>query len=278
MLRARPHRRLLAAQALLLIAGVTVAAASGARPLPVATPSAPSAALLSAVQVPDRAPVLPGPAAQAAPPAAPATAGRAAPTAPPAARRSRAASRSRGSSPLTPEQRGRAALAALGYPWQSLGYRVVFRPYSGGLLGHADPRDRTVTVYVKPAQDETELRATIAHELGHVLDFVHGTEDRRRRYRELRGLPGSSAWFPCAGCDDLASPAGDWAEVFAAHLVGTGDFRSRLAGPPSAQDLQRLAPLFAVPAPPPPPPAQAEPEPEEDGGLLPLIGGRGMLA
>ena len=163
--------------------------------------------------------------------------------------------------PASPEQRGQAALRGLGYDWRALGYRVVFRSYEGGLFGTANRRTRLITIYVKPRQSELSLRTSLAHELGHALDFGHGNEQRRNTYRRVRGLSPRSAWFPCNRCDDLSSPAGDFAEVFAAWLVGPGDFRSRLKGPPDARQLADLARLFRPPGPAPATAESPAPEP-----------------
>jgi hypothetical protein len=164
--------------------------------------------------------------------------------------------------PASPEQRGHAALRGLGYDWRALGYRVVFRPYKGGVLGTANRRTRLITIYVKPGQSELSLRTSLAHELGHALDFGHGSDQRRDTYRRIRGLSPRSAWFPCDRCNDLASPAGDFAEVFGTWLVGPGDFRSRLQAPPDARQLADLAPLFLPPGPAPAPAQAASPAPE----------------
>ena len=176
----------------------------------------------------------------------------------------------------TPEQRGRAALGALRYDWRALGYRVVFRPYRGGTLGTANRRTRVVTVFVSRTQSEQSLRATIAHELAHALDFEHGTRERRDAYRQLRGLTRTGPWFPCSRCDDLSSPAGDFAEVFALWLAGPGDFRSRLKAAPDADALADLVPLFRIPtrvprAPMPSPSASPSPRTTEDAGPLPPV-------
>ncbi|MCW2680838.1 MAG: hypothetical protein JWM62_2239 [Frankiales bacterium] len=161
---------------------------------------------------------------------------------------SRGAVRNGRPAPLSAEQRGRAALRALDYDPAALGYRVRFLPYRGGALGTTNRPSRLITVYVQPGQSELTLRTTLAHELGHALDFAHGTPARRDAYREVRGLP-AGPWFPCDRCDDFTSPAGDFAEVFAVWLAGPGDFRSRLAGSPSPAQLRELAPLFRVPPP-----------------------------
>lgn len=227
------------------------------------------------VVVPFRAPTAATAAPAVAEPAAPlmVQAGR-------EARPSRAALR-RNRGPLTVEERGRAALRALAYDPASLGYRVRFLPYRGDLLGTTHRRSRLITVYVQRGQSELTLRTTIAHELGHALDFAHGDDERRDAYRQVRGLPGGR-WFPCDSCDEYASPAGDFAEVFAVWLAGPGDFRSRLAGPPTPAQLRELAPLFAVPGrpaqapraatPSPAPEPPQEPSDESDSVLSALLG------
>lgn len=165
---------------------------------------------------------------------------------------SRGASRARRGS-LSPQERGRAALRALAYDPADLGYRVRFLPYRGNVLGTTHRLDRVITVYVQRGQSELTLRTTIAHELGHALDVVHGDRARREAYRQVRRLP-AGPWFPCNRCNDFASPAGDFAEVFAVWLLaGPGDFRGRLAGPPSTAQLRELAPLFVLPGPQLPP-------------------------
>lgn len=159
----------------------------------------------------------------------------------------------------TPERRGRAALEALGYDWRRLGYRVRFLPYAGGRLGTANSKRREITIYVSASQSELSLRATLAHELGHALDFGHGTTQRRDAYRAIRRLPRGASWFPCSRCSDLSSPAGDFAESFAVWLVGPGDFRGRLRPPPDADQLRALRELFTVPE---KPAARPQPRPE----------------
>ena len=177
------------------------------------------------------------------------------------------------------EQRGERALASLEYPWRELGYAVEFREYTGGTLGTANSRTKRIVIYVKKSQSHQSLRITIAHELGHALDFEHATVQRRRDYRTIRGLDQSARWFPCDRCTDYQSHAGDWAEVFAYWIAGPGDFRSEVAGPPTKDQLRRLTALFRLPraraATPPPsatpratPSASASPSPSR---VLPTL-------
>lgn len=178
-----------------------------------------------------------------------------------------------------PEERGRAVLAGLNYPWQELGFSVRFVPWDGGpLLGLTDAGSRSITVLVRPRQSELSLRATVGHELGHALDAVTGSDEQHARYLRMRGVPEGTPWYPCAGCDDADSPAGDWAEVFAVAVTGRGDFRSRLAAEPDDTALRDLAPLFAPPsarprpaASPAPPSPTPTPSPSPSRGLLPPL-------
>ena len=244
----------------------------GAAPQPV--PAAGAAAVSPRI-----APRVPG--------AAPAGSVAPAPRAPvPADRRPPAASRARSLEARAPavrtlQERGAAALRSLDYDWRALGYAVRFEPGTAGRLGRIQRSQRLITVYVRRGQSDLSLRTSLAHELGHALDFEHGTTARRERYRELRRLSRRAPWFPCSGCDDLSSPAGDFAEVFAAWLAGPGDFRSRLQRPPDARQLRALTPLFALPrraaeparaAPPAPTPSPSSGTTTGTPVLPPLLG------
>lgn len=209
---------------------------------------------LVAADEPD-APALTGGPVLAPPPAPPAPLAKAVPPAKPVARvllrtdrprRTAAQPGVRETRQAYADRRGRAALASLGYPTERLGYTIVFRPYTGGVLGRADGRARVVTLFVKPGQSELSLRVTLAHEIGHVVDYLTSTSASRRDYLAARGIS-PRAWFPCSGCSDYASPAGDFAEVFALWLAGPGDFRSRLAGPPARAQLHELGLRFFQP-------------------------------
>lgn len=156
------------------------------------------------------------------------------------------------------QQRVQEALGSLSYPWQELGWDIRFEPYTGGLLGLADPATRQITIFVKSRSTVQELRVVLAHEIAHALDDRY--PEQRARYRALRGIPADTAWFPCGGCEDFASPAGDFAEVFAAWLVGATDFRSQVAPLPDDDQLRDLSPLFAPPS--ARMPAAAEPAPQ----------------
>ncbi len=144
----------------------------------------------------------------------------------------------------TPTQRGMRVLASLHYDWQRLGYRIVFLPEKKGLLGFTDGGRKTVTIWVRRKQSDLILAHTIAHELGHVLDFTHGSDAKHAAYLTLRGLNPLADWYGCNGCTDYRTPAGDWAEVFAYWLAGPGDFRSEMGPPPGPAQMKAIAQLY----------------------------------
>lgn len=154
------------------------------------------------------------------------------------------ATRSGSARPAGAVRRGQAALDSLEWSWRELYFDVRFAPYRGRFLGLTDAGTRTITVFVKPGQPEGDLRTTIAHELGHALDAVTGTPEVRDAYLRLRGIDPATPWYPCARCDDLRSPAGDFAETFARWLVGPAYARRTLAPPPDAEQLEALDYVF----------------------------------
>lgn len=145
----------------------------------------------------------------------------------------------------TPHQRGQRLLASLHYDWKRLGYRIVFLPEKRGYLGFTDGKVKLVTIYVRTRESDLVLAHSIAHELGHVLDFTHGTPAKRAAYLSLRGINPTTAWFGCSGCTDYATPAGDWAEVFAYWLAGPGDFRSQMGQAPNKAQVAAISQLYA---------------------------------
>lgn len=146
-----------------------------------------------------------------------------------------------------PAQIGNAALDQLSYPWQDLDWDIVFLPGRPGYLGLAIGPERRLEIYVRPHHSVTDVAHTLAHELGHAVDLTYGTEYRRSEYRRMRELSPDADWFGCDSCSDYATPAGDFAEVFEYWLLGGGDYRSRLAGPPGPETLEAISTLFVAP-------------------------------
>ena len=143
--------------------------------------------------------------------------------------------------------RAQRIYAGFHYDIGRLGYRMVFKPGAKGLLGLTDSGARTITIYVRSTESDLVLAHTIAHEMGHAVDFTRGSDAQHQLYQSIRGITRSIYdWYGCNDCTDYTTSAGDWAEVFAQWLAGPGDFRSRMAGVPSSAQLARLAPLFRL--------------------------------
>ena len=143
-------------------------------------------------------------------------------------------------------ERGTRIYNSFHYDVTKLGYRMVFKPSVHGLLGLTDGGARTVTVYIRSTESDLVLAHSIAHEIGHALDFSRGSEAKHQLYLSIRHLSTSQYWYGCNNCTDYATPAGDWAEVFAQWLAGPGDFRSQMAGVPSSSQLSQLGELFRL--------------------------------
>ncbi len=142
------------------------------------------------------------------------------------------------------DRRGREAFASI-HKALPTGWRLQVEVYRGTNQGLADSGTRTVTLWVRPSDSQSALRITLAHELGHVLDYTALTDRDRQDYRELRGRGRDrSAWYPANGTQDYASPAGDFAEVYALWRGGSGDFRSTWAAQPDHAQLDRIVSLF----------------------------------
>lgn len=143
------------------------------------------------------------------------------------------------------QRRGAAALASL-RPAEPSGYPVTFKPARQGFLGLTEPSEQLIEVYVRDCATETDelLRHVVAHEIGHARDKTALTDDQRSAWLAVRGIPAGAAWQGCDGCTDFATPAGDFAEVYAQWRRGATDNRSELAGAPGPAALEALARQF----------------------------------
>lgn len=140
---------------------------------------------------------------------------------------------------------GPEVLAGLDYPWQRLGFSISFLPARRGILGATLIDERRIEIYVRPGQSRRQLAHVIAHELGHAVDLTYGNDQRREEWKRVRGIDPALDWWGCFGCTDYATPAGDFAEVFAYWLAGPeSGFSGRLVGPPLLADMHLLQPFF----------------------------------
>ena len=146
-----------------------------------------------------------------------------------------------------PNQVGAQALELIHYPWQDLGWEIVFEPGRPGYLGLAIGEERRIEIFVRPEHGVPDVAHTLAHEIGHAVDITWGSDYRRAEYLRLRGFSQEAKWFGCDECSDYATPAGDFAEVFEYWLLGGGNYRSQLGGAPDAVRLQNMTHLFVEP-------------------------------
>lgn len=242
----RPAWALLVASAGMTVLSSAVAAVMS---FPAQSDSTPPAAprLAAMYQLPP-APVEP-PAPVVAPPPAPETTTPAAPAQAVAATVPAAAPATPPTScsgPRWEQRRGEAARDQLRHVAATRGVPVSFRPGRADVLGMADLDTRSVDVYVRSCagQSDALLRHVLAHELGHVLDELRMDDVQRAQWLEVRGIPAGTPWYGCSACSDFATPAGDFAEVYAQWARGAASNRSQLAGSPGPATLAQLAARF----------------------------------
>jgi hypothetical protein len=144
---------------------------------------------------------------------------------------------------------GAAALSQISYPWQQLGYQIVFLGARPDLMGQTIFDQHRIEIYLRDGESKQIVAHVIAHEIGHAADVAYNTPERRREWLHLRGASTSAPWFGCDGCDDFSSPAGDYAETFSFWQVGPNADFSQLAPPPAPDQLRQLIPLFFASSP-----------------------------
>ncbi|HVE98811.1 MAG TPA: hypothetical protein VNA12_06505 [Mycobacteriales bacterium] len=146
-----------------------------------------------------------------------------------------------------PQQRGEATLRSLPTAWRASGVTVRFEQGQPGLLGETTMnKPLRVTIYVRPCAEESDalLRHVVAHELGHAWDRYRMTPVLRDGYLAMRRINTSTPWFGCDGCEDFATPAGDFAETYAQWLRGSVESRSELGPAATPEQLEQIAARF----------------------------------
>jgi pyruvate/2-oxoglutarate dehydrogenase complex dihydrolipoamide acyltransferase (E2) component len=144
------------------------------------------------------------------------------------------------------QRRGQAALDSLRAGADRTGFRVQFKGGRKGYMGLTHLKQRRIEMFVRScdAQSDALLRHVMAHELGHAWDTTHMTTASRAAWMRVRGIPAGSNWYGCSGCTDFATPAGDFAEVYAQWARGASSNKSKLAGSPAPGQLAALARQF----------------------------------
>lgn len=244
----------------LTVLSAAVAAALSMPPTP-GTPTAAVDAGVAASDVVAPAPVVlsfppppPPPLAVAAPPAA----ARPRATRPPRpAAAAPTPGRTRGPAPAPPtgsrcsgagwqQRRGAAALASLRRPADAQAFRVEFLPGRSDVLGLAYLQERRIEIFVRSCTELSDslLRQVLAHEIGHLVDASRMPATRREEWLRTRGIAPGTPWQGCNACADFATPAGDFAEVYAQWQRGARDNLSELASAPDAAALDQIAARF----------------------------------
>lgn len=145
------------------------------------------------------------------------------------------------------QRRGQAALDSLRPGAASrTGFRIEFKGGRKGYLGLTHLDERRIEMFVRDCgtQSDELLRHVMAHELGHAYDTVRNDAAVRAAWQATRGIPASTPWYGCSGCTDFATPAGDFAEVYAQWARGASTNRSQLAGDVPPAPLAALAKQF----------------------------------
>jgi hypothetical protein len=149
---------------------------------------------------------------------------------------------------LKPQGRGKlrpsqpnTVLNLIHYPWEKLGYDVVFMSARPGFRAMTISDRRRIEIYMRAGEGPLDVAYDLAHELGHAFDLEYNDASRRAAYCVLRGIDPQTPWFGCNRCPDYDTPAGDFAETFAFLLLGPGNFHSRMSPPPALDTIPQLA-------------------------------------
>jgi hypothetical protein len=145
------------------------------------------------------------------------------------------------SRPNFDKNRKEAVLSLIHFPWEDLGFKVVFKGSRPGYRAMTLTGRQRIEIYVRPGEDAMMQAFDLAHEFGHAYDLKYNDDARRRKWCELRGINPNTPWFGCDACPDYGTPAGDFAETFAYLLLGPGSYHSTMAPQPKANQIVELA-------------------------------------
>ena len=115
------------------------------------------------------------------------------------------------------------ALGQIDYPWQSLGTSIKFVSWHRGRRrkwhGLAFLADNRIEIYPRSWDKPIEVAHTVAHEIGHIVDWIFLTDEDRSHWRRVRGFSQDYPWYGSRLRPDWKDPSGDFAECFAAWQV-----------------------------------------------------------
>lgn len=138
------------------------------------------------------------------------------------------------------------ALAKIDYPWQNLGTSIKFvslhrRRGQRKTLGMAFWPSNRIEIYLKYWDYSIRVARTVAHEIGHIVDWACLTDEDRGRWRRARGFSQDYPWRGNEYRPDWKDPCGDFAECFAAWQVPEASVR--ISRPPCVATLDLVAEL-----------------------------------
>ena len=86
-------------------------------------------------------------------------------------------------------------------------------------LGCAFLADNRIEIYLTTCDELIDVAHTVAHEIGHIVDWICLTDEDRSDWRRLRGFSQDYPWYGSRLRPDWKDPSGDFAECFAAWQV-----------------------------------------------------------
>jgi hypothetical protein len=114
-------------------------------------------------------------------------------------------------------------------PGDASAFRISYEPGRSDVIGLATVHEGRMQVFVRTCDKLSRglLAHVVAHELGHLVDGARMNGELRAQWLAARGIPADTPWYGCNSCADFATPAGDFAEVYAQWQTGAS--RNQLA-------------------------------------------------